>query len=77
MADLALLAQLPQGAELVGERDRGVDAVQLQEADVVAAQPPQRLLDLVAQGLGAGVVVPLPAADRAMPTLVAISRSSG
>ncbi len=60
VADLALLAQLPQGAELVGEGDRGVDAVQLQEADVLAAQPPERLLDLVAQGLGPGVVVPLP-----------------
>lgn len=77
MADLALLAQLPQGAELVGERHGGVDAVQLQEADVVAAQPPERLLDLVAQVLGPGVVAHSPAADRAKPTLVAISRSSG
>ena len=42
MADLALLLQLGERAELVGERDLGVDAVQLDQVDPVDPEVAQR-----------------------------------
>lgn len=47
-ADPALGPQLTQRAELVGERRPRIDTVQLKQLDPPDAQPPQRLLDLIA-----------------------------
>jgi hypothetical protein len=40
VADLALLAQLGERAELVGGRHRGVDPGQLVQVDALQPQPP-------------------------------------
>ena len=53
VADLALVLQLLERAELVGQRDLRVDAVQLEEVDPVDLQVPQRELDLLGQVGGA------------------------
>jgi len=47
--DLALVLQLRQLADLVGQRHLGVDPVQLQQVEPLHLQPPQRQLGLLAQ----------------------------
>ena len=52
VADLALLLERGELAELVGERDLRVDAVQLEQVDALEAEVAQAQLDLLAQVLG-------------------------
>src|SRR5205807_2572342 len=47
VADLALLLQLDEGTELVGQGHLRIDPVQLDEVDGVQPQVPQRHLDLL------------------------------
>jgi hypothetical protein len=59
--DLALVAELAQGADLVGERDVRVDAVQLVERELVQLEPAQAEFGLLAQVFGAAERDPLAA----------------
>ena len=69
VADLALVGEQLQLADLVGDRDRRVDAVQLQQVDPLKAQVPQAELDLLAQVLGAPDRCPLAGALPGEPRL--------
>ncbi|CRK56545.1 hypothetical protein [Alloactinosynnema sp. L-07] len=51
VADLALDLQLPKRAQLVGERDGRIDAMQLEQVEPVEPEPTQTLLDLIPQKL--------------------------
>jgi len=59
MADLSVLLELGQRAELVGERHRRIDAVQLVEVDPIHPEPTQAHLDALAEVLGSAHLVPL------------------
>ena len=59
MADLALVLQLLEHAELLLARHLGVDAVQLEEVDALDAEPAQAHLALLAQVLGRPDRLPL------------------
>ena len=58
VAHLALVAQLGQHAELVLGGNLGVDAVQLEEVDLLQAEPAEAHLALLAQVLGPPYRVP-------------------
>lgn len=47
-----------QRAELVGQRCRGIEAMELEQLDPVEAQPPERRCHVISQRLGAGIVGP-------------------
>jgi hypothetical protein len=66
--DLACVAALLDGADAIFERRLRVDAVEVVEVDRLRAQPPQALLDLAPDRLGAPIV---PAALRRDEPIVA------
>ena len=77
-ADLALVLQRLELAELVGQRHLGVDPVQLEQLDPLQLQPAQRELGLLAQvGRAARPGSTASGPWRVRPALVAISKSSG
>lgn len=59
-ADLALGPQVPQRAELIGERRLRIDTVQLKQFDPLDPQSAQSLLDLIPQNSRPPVELPLP-----------------
>jgi hypothetical protein len=69
--------QLDQSAQLVGERNLRIDAMQLIQLDAVKAQQAQALLGLGLEVLGLAVAFPAPGPGRIRPALTAITRSSG
>jgi hypothetical protein len=76
-SDLARRLQFDQGAELVGEGDVGIDAVQLEELDALEAEQAEALLGLGLEVLRSSVALPAPGAGRVKPALVAMTRSAG
>jgi hypothetical protein len=64
-ADLSLVAKLANRAELLLERDVGIDPVQLPQVDRVEPKPTQAVLALGSQALGAPVGV-APASESAL-----------
>jgi hypothetical protein len=69
VADLALLLQQEQLTDLVGQRDLGVDAVQLVEVDPLHAQVAQAQFGLLPQVLGAAERAPVVRARAGEPAL--------
>ena len=75
--DLALVLELLELADLVGDRVVGVDPVQLEQVDPLEAEPAQAQLDLLAQVRRlAERQSTLPGPWRVSPALVAITTSS-
>ena len=75
--DLALALQRGELADLVLQRNLGVDAVQLQQVDTLDAEVAQVELHLLTQVLGRPTGTHRPGPCRVKPTLVAITRPSG
>ena len=78
VADLALVLQRGQLADLVLERHLRVDAVELQEVDALDAEVAEAEVRPAGGGTRAGrPAASRPGPDRVSPALVAITRSSG
>ena len=54
MADLARLLEVLERAERLGDRNLGIDAVELVEVDAVDLEPAQAHLDALLGGIPAG-----------------------
>src|SRR5207302_7868107 len=69
VTDLALLLQIPQGAELIVERHGGIDAVQLVQLDALELEAAQAAFTGGAQVLRSTVWRPLIGAGAFEPSL--------